>query len=153
MFVYRIVKHKKRVNDLSGTGAYKYGGRWNNKGTYMLYASENSSLAFLEVLAHFNASEYPPDLYSVKIKIEDKALIYILPEKSYPANWLQHENLENKTFGDKWMEEKKFLGIKVRSAINSMEFNYLLNPLFPGFHNLITVADIKKIVLDDRLIR
>ena len=50
------------------------------------------------------------------------------------------------------MNEKKFLGIKVRSAINSAEFNYLLNPLFPGFYDLVRVADVIEIKFDERLV-
>jgi len=37
MIVYRIAKLAKRTNDLTGTGAYLSGGRWNNPGVYALY--------------------------------------------------------------------------------------------------------------------
>jgi RES domain-containing protein len=53
MVVFRIVKSLNRAKDLSGMGAFKNGGRWNSKGTYMLYTSINSSLAYLETLVHF----------------------------------------------------------------------------------------------------
>ena len=152
MFVYRIVKTETRTNDLSGTGAFKTGGRWNSKGTYMLYTSENSSLAYLETLVHFDEANYPPDLFIVKIEINDKAPIYTLPEKSYPAGWMQVGLLENKLMGDEWMGEKKFLAIKVKSAINDLEFNFLLNPLFPRFHDLVRIVDVVEIKLDDRLV-
>jgi len=56
MLVYRIVKSLSHADDISGIGAYKYGGRWNNKGIFMLYASMNSSLAYLENLVHFDES-------------------------------------------------------------------------------------------------
>ncbi|WP_069660864.1 RES family NAD+ phosphorylase [Arcticibacter eurypsychrophilus] len=51
MYVYRIVKSEQRTKDLSGMGAFRAGGRWNDKGTYVLCTSENSSLAFLDNLA------------------------------------------------------------------------------------------------------
>ena len=152
MFVYRIVKTKARTNDLSGTGAFKTGGRWNSKGTYMLYTSENSSLAYLETLVHFDEANYPPDLFIVKIEINDKALIYTLPAKNYPADWMQVGLLENKLLGDEWMRDKNFLAIKVKSAINDLEFNFLLNPLFPRFHDLARIVDVVEIKLDDRLV-
>jgi RES domain-containing protein len=152
MFVYRIVKSKARTNDLSGTGAYKTGGRWNSKGTYLLYTSENSSLAYLESLVHFEEADYPPNLFIVKIEVDKKAPIYEVKNNEYPSAWKQLELLENKKLGDRWMSEKKFLAIKVKSAINEFEFNYLLNPLFPGFYELVKVAEVNQIQVDERLV-
>jgi RES domain-containing protein len=152
MFVYRIVKSKKRATDLSGTGAYKTGGRWNSKGTYMLYTSENSSLAYLETLVHFDETDYPPDLFIIKLEVNTKAPIYTLPDKEYPQDWMQLGLLQNKIIGDQLMAEKKYAGIKVRSAINAFEFNYLLNPLFPRFYDLIKIVEIDEIKLDERLV-
>jgi RES domain-containing protein len=150
MFVYRIVKTKARANDLSGTGAFKSGGRWNSKGTYMLYTSENSSLAYLETLVHFDETDYPPNLFIVKIELDDKPPVHLLPEKLYPTDWMRVGIIENKLLGDQLMAEKKFLAIKVKSAINEFEFNYLFNPLFPGFHDKIRIVDIVEIKLDER---
>src|SRR5476651_48325 len=118
MIVYRIAKSEIRARDISGTGAFKNGGRWNSKGTYMLYTSMNSSLALLENLVHFDESDLPPDLYVATIEIDDNAPIYELPEMEYPAFWQTHDNLENQLKGDIWMLENKFLAFKVRSAIN-----------------------------------
>ncbi len=153
MFVYRIVKTLARTNDLSGTGAFRTGGRWNSKGTYMLYTSENSSLAYLETLVHFDETEYPPNLFIIKISVKENAPLFNLPENAYPHQWSQLERLQNKGLGDKWMADKKFLGVKVKSAINNAEFNYLLNPLFPRFHDLVSIVDITPIKLDERLVK
>ena len=152
MFVYRIVQSKTRTRDLSGTGSFKYGGRWNNKGTYMLYTSENSSLAYLETIVHFDEEYFPPNLFIVKIEIDNKAPVYAVPEKDYPVEWKQLELIKNKTTGDQWMAGKKFLAIKVRSAINYFEYNFLLNPLFPRFHDLVKVVDVIEIKTDERLV-
>ena len=152
MFVYRIVQSKIRTRDLSGTGAFKFGGRWNSKGTYMLYASENSSLAYLESIVHFDEEYFPPNLFIVKIEVDNKAPIYTLPDKDYPVEWKQLELIKNRTTGDQWMEEKNFLAIKVRSAINHFEYNYLLNPLYPRFHDLVKIVDVTGIKTDERLV-
>jgi len=154
MLVYRIAKSERRINDISGTGAFKEGGRWNNPGTYMLYTSENSSLAYLENLVHFEPENTPPNLYimGIDLKIKD-ALIYTLPDKDYPKGWQKIGNLENKDLGDQFMDELKFLAIKVRSAINTIEYNYLLNPLFPGYHDLVKIHIIEKLNVDARLVK
>ena len=153
MIAYRIVKTKKATTDLSGTGAHTFGGRWNNKGTYMIYTSENSSLAFLEVLVHQDQSEFPSDLYIMELSFPDDAPILILPDKSYPSNWRQLENTHCKQSGDEWMSSLQFLAIKVKSAVNPSEYNYLLNPLFPGFHEMVRIESVKRLIIDDRLLK
>ena len=153
MKLFRVVQDRDRAKDLSGTGAFRWGGRWNSKGVYMLYTSENSSLAFLESLVHFDEGEIPPQLYIIEFEVQDDAPIYVLPDAEYNKDWVKLSLLENQKQGDRWMEEKKFLGIKVRSAINPGEYNYLLNPLFPRYDNLVKIISVKAIKVDDRLIR
>lgn len=153
MTVFRIVKTKKTTTDLSGTGAFTYGGRWNNKDTYMIYASENSSLAFLEVLVHLDQSELPPNLYIIELSFPDNAPLLLVPEKTYPPDWQQLENVRCKQLGDQWMSSREYLAIKVKSAINPSEFNYLLNPLFPGFHDLVSIQKVTPLAIDSRLVK
>ena len=152
MKVFRIVQDRSRTKDLSGAGAFRTGGRWNSKGTYMLYTSENSSLAYLESLVHFDNMLIPPQLFITELEIKDDSLIYELPETDYPKNWMKHSLIANQRQGDRWMNEKKWLGIKVRSAINILEYNILLNPLFPKFYDLVRIISVQKIPMDDRLV-
>lgn len=151
MRVYRIVQNKSRSTDLSGTGAHRAGGRWNSKGTYMLYTSENRSLAYLETLVHFDQSIFPPHLFIVEIEINDAAPIVTLPDAEYPANWQEVGTVETQQLGDLKMNEKNFLGIKVRSAVIAMEYNFLLNPLYPDYVNLVKVLSATEIPTDARL--
>ena len=153
MFLYRIAKSAKRAKDLSGMGAFQFGGRWNNPGTYMLYTSENSSLAYLENLVHFDPDIIPPKLYILGIEINgDPDLIYTVPDSAYPKDWMKLGNFENKRLGDKWMRQAKYLGIRVRSAVNPKEFNCLLNPLFPHYPTLVKVVSVERLPVDNRLI-
>jgi RES domain-containing protein len=152
MKLYRIVQNKARTKDLSGTGSFRYGGRWNSKGTYMLYTSETSSLAYLETLVHFDKILIPPQLYIVQLEVDDASPIHTLPDTDYKANWRKLSLLENQQLGDKWMNEKKYIGIKVKSAINSFEHNYLLNPLFPRYYDLVKIVSVTEIDVDGRLV-
>ncbi len=152
MKLFRVVQGTDRAKDLSGTGAFRWGGRWNSKGVYMLYTSENSSLALLESLVHFDEGETPPQLYSTELEIPDNAPVYMLPDSEYNKDWLKLSLLENQKQGDHWMEERKYLAIKVRSAINPAEYNYLLNPVFPRYHNLVKIISVKEIKVDERLV-
>lgn len=152
MVVYRIVKELPRTKDLSGIGAFRFGGRWNSPGTYMLYASENRSLAYLESLVNFDADNLPPDLYIMSIEIAATGTaIYTLPSRLYPKEWKMIDNLQNKAVGDKLMAEQKYLAIKVASAVNPYEFNYLINPLYAGYGDMVKVGGVEELKIDGRL--
>lgn len=118
----------------------------------MLYTAENSSLAYLENLVYVDKSLLPLHLYIMEIEITDPSLIYTFPDSNYPKDWSKVGLIKNKILGDQWMTEKKFLGIRVRSAINTSEFNVLLNPLFPHYNTFVIVKSIKEIAFDDRLV-
>jgi len=151
MLVYRIVKLEKRTTDLTGTGAYNEGGRWNSEGVYALYTSEHRALAMLEVLVHLDESELPPNMFIITIQIEDTAPIFTVPDNSLPANWRIPENILLKEMGDNVFREKKFVGIKVRSAVMQDSYNYVLNPLFPGYYDLVKIVEVKPLTVDKRL--
>jgi hypothetical protein len=51
------------------------------------------------------------------------------------------------------MREKKWLGIRVRSAINPAEYNLLLNPLYPKFHDLVEIKSVRELPVDERIIK
>jgi RES domain-containing protein len=120
----------------------------------MLYTSMNSSLAYLETLVHFDESYFPPGLYIAAIEIPgDEGIIYQLPDKNYPRHWQIPENSSNKALGDKWISENKYLAFKVRSAVNPSEYNFLLNPLFPGYHGLVKISSVEALKTDARLVK
>jgi hypothetical protein len=119
----------------------------------MLYTSINSSLAYLESLVHFDEAMSPPHLYVASIEIKEEHLIYELPENKYPRDWQIQDNPDNKILGDKWIAENKHLAIKVRSAVNPTEFNFLLNPDHPGYADIVTITNVRQLNIDSRLIR
>jgi RES domain-containing protein len=152
VLVNRIVKIRERALDLSGRGASRFGGRWNNEGVCMLYTSLNVSLAMLEMLVHTDESEVPPKMFISRIQIADPAPIYKFPDADLPKNWREPDSLQLKNIGDRLMSERKYLGIRVPSAVLPSEFNMLLNPLFPGYADLVKVIAIEPLDIDLRLI-
>ena len=152
MIVYRIAKNKRRSNDLSGIGAYNEGGRWNNTGVYAVYTSENRSLALHEVLVHVDESELPPNLFIMTIEIDDSAPVYEVEEAELPTNWNLPENIAVKALGDNLLTRNKYIALKVRSAIMPYEFNYILNPQFPGYTNFVKVLKVEDYSVDGRLL-
>ena len=128
MKLFRIAK-KQYISDLSGEGARLFGGRWNKRGTNMLYFSSHLSLAVLEVLAHFDQSLMPKDLYFTEIEIDDKWI-----NKDEDFSILKNHFRDNpphfstQEFGSNWIIKNEFVGLKVPSAIIPLEFNVLINP-------------------------
>ncbi len=53
--------------------------------------------------------------------------------------------------GDRFFVEKKYLGIKVRSAVMLDSYNYVLNPLYPGYYDFVKVVEVKELEIDKRL--
>lgn len=152
MWAYRICKLKERTQDLSGRGAFLYGGRWNSEGTFMLYTSLMAPLAMLEMLAHADEFDVPPRMYLSQIRVSDESPIYQFPEAELPFDWRESGNFELKKIGDQLMAKKEYLGIKVLSAVFPVEWNLLLNPLFPGYTDLVRVEAIQSLETDSRLL-
>ena len=153
MLVFRIVKLKKRTKDISGTGAFNEGGRWNNEGVFASYTSENEALAMLEILVNVELTELPPNMFVMAIQIDDDAPFYKVPDKTLPKNWRLPENIFLKDLGDKIFKEKKYIGIKARSAVMENSYNFILNPLYPRFYDFVKVIKVHKLEIDKRLIR
>ncbi|MEO9144386.1 MAG: RES family NAD+ phosphorylase [Ginsengibacter sp.] len=151
MLVYRIVKLKRRTKDISGTGAFNEGGRWNNEGVFALYTSENEALAMLEILVNVELTELPPKMFVMTISVDDNAPIYKVPDKVLPKSWRLPENIFLKNFGDKIFTEKRFIGMKARSAVMENSYNFILNPLFPNYYDLVKVMEVQKLEIDKRL--
>ena len=151
MKVYRIAKSKERAGDLSGTGAFKVGGRWNNPGTFALYTSENQALAMLELLVHIEESELPPDLYIITLEVDENVPILELKDEELPKDWRLPDNLVLKNIGDQLLLKKHYLGFRVRSAVMPEEYNLVLNPLFQDMNKLVKIISIDRLDVDQRL--
>jgi RES domain-containing protein len=148
MDAYRV-SSCRYINDLSGTGAGTYGGRWNSKGTYVLYASLTPSLALLENIVHM-----------ASIPIEDYCLAkYMVPDDKIktikitdlPSDWSSYPSpLHLKIVGDQFVLDNIFLAIKLPSVIMPEENNILINPRHPDFKR-IKNESTRRIPIDVRL--
>jgi RES domain-containing protein len=143
MKVYRITKNKFIDYILHGIGAKISGNRWNSVGIPMVYTAENSSLAMLEILVHLDRDLIPNDFVLVSLEI---------PNSSIQNKSRNSLNLEgSKKYGDDWINSSKSLILKVPSAINPRDYNYLINPLHPDIIK-IKVDKIEELNFDLRLI-
>ncbi len=151
MKVFRIAS-KEFVNDLSGTGAKLYGGRWNEKGTPLLYCAENISLAILEILVHFDGLTVPKNLKLLTLEFSNKEVIEFSKAKFNKIRKSKNAEFLFKDEGQKWAKSNKSLVLKVPSIITKDEFNYLINPNHQN-SNKIKKGKIVDLDLDSRLFK
>ena len=121
-----------------GEGARRVGGRWNSKGTRVLYMSENRSLAVLEILVHLSSAL--PDRYVLAAaEIPEDVAVENLDECRLPANWSTldpREQEPTRRIGDEWVAQQRAVMLSVPSVILG-ERNYVLNPAHPDFGRIV----------------
>lgn len=130
MIVYRIGGSRYPAN--GGEGAKRYGGRWNHKGTAVIYAGESVALCALEVLV--NSSQLPTGCIVIEIRIPDSLAIRKLAVSELPGGWddpSPHDGTRD--IGTSWALEKTTPILSVPSSIIPRERNYVLNPNHPDF--------------------
>lgn len=150
MKVYRITKCRF-INDLSGTGASLYGGRWHSKGDYVLYTAASASLAMLESIAHMT-SVVSLKMCIICLQLPDAPIKEIRVE-DLPASWVINPPPDElKVFGDNFLQEGKYLALKVPSVLMPEESNYILNPAHKSFSR-IAIVYTRNISFDERLLK
>jgi RES domain-containing protein len=161
MNFYRITSCEFK-NDLSGTGAYKHGGRWNNKGTNLLYTAEYPALAMLEALAHITMVKQKRDYCKMVIAhpnpvifnelFKDGNWYQEIAVDQLPADWRSSPGPDSlREIGDAFVSAGAFLALKVPSVLEPDSFNFLFNPAHPAFADF-KVIHAELVFFDQRLI-
>ncbi|SNT26223.1 RES domain-containing protein [Ekhidna lutea] len=146
MIVYRLTL-PKYADDLSGMGAALFGGRWNSIGNFMLYTAQTSSLSILEHLVHITGADSFKYLL-LALNVDENQVEDL--RTSLPENWKSDENTTSK-IGDQWIKNQFSAILKVPSAINPLESNFLINPNHPDLKMEIVNQDW--FVYDRRLMK
>lgn len=150
MILYRIAKCTY-VNDLTGTGARLYGGRWNSIGKPMVYLASSRALAVLEVLVHLSPTMFPGGFCIAQIEVPDNSFQSV-EIKQLPVNWQDiSPPTALKKVGDGFLKQQDKLLLKVPSAIVAEEYNYLLNPLHPEISKVKLIKQLP-FNFDERLV-
>jgi len=150
MILYRIT-NCEYADDLSGTGARLFGGRWNSEGKSMLYLASSRALAVLEVLVHLPPLMIPDNYCLVEIEVPDTSFTEI-KTADLPPDWQDiSPPVSLKQIGNKFLKKNDHLLMKVPSSIVPMEHNYLLNPLHAAIKK-VKVLKKEKFNFDERLV-
>lgn len=140
MNVYRIGA-RRWIKDLSGEGAFLYGGRWNSKGLRMLYTSSTISLAVLEVLVHTEVRFTPSDFALLTISVPDDLPLWRLSEADLPPDWRTiPSGSATQSIGDSFLEGRVQIGMITPSVVVPAEHNLMLNPMHPQYQRVKEVS-------------
>lgn len=131
---YRIFKTRFAKTWFDGEGAFLFGGRWNTRGTRVLYAAGSLSLAALEMLVHLESAELLSSYSYATIEFEEKDVSLVEDFAKLPKNWsVSPPPLTVQGIGDKWAASMKSIVLRVPSSIVPGELNYLANVGHPEF--------------------
>lgn len=149
MRVYRLSKTIFAKN-LSGFGAEKFGGRWNSPGRAMVYTSESRALSMTEIAVRTPMGNIPDDYSLITLDIPSGS-IFVMQSKDLPSDWKTiPPSRSTRLLGDKFIDEKKYLTMKVPSVVVQGEFNFLLNPQHKRMLQ-VEIISIEPFQFDSRL--
>jgi RES domain-containing protein len=149
--LYRLVRKKyARPGDLlTGQGAALVGGRWNEKGTRLVYTTSHASLALVEALVH--SPTLPKDMILVAVDVPDQVAMGRWQTGKLPSDWATYPSpASTQLRGTRWAKRGRELGVWVPSAVVPAEWNCLLNPLHPDMA-LVTGRVLGPFRFDPRL--
>ncbi len=137
---YRIGDPEGDYPIFDATGSKLYPGRWNDRETPVIYASEHYSAAMLEKLVH-GGGLMPPNQHFIEIIIPH-GITYEIVTKDALSGWDTEEPTVSASFGVSWIREKRSSILLVPCYVARMELNIVINPEHAEFgwitHGLAT---------------
>ena len=138
------------ANNLSGAGAKRTGGRWNSKGTAVVYCAANIALATLETVHYLRGGGLPYNRYLVRIDIPDDVWAARDVLAPLPGGWdAIPAGISARAAGDAWVAASATAVLQVPSVIVPDESNILINPLH-GDAAAIVATTLKRWSYDPR---
>lgn len=127
------------ADDLSGKGAEEAGGRWNRRGTAMLYCSSSIALACLETLVHLAGRDpLPFNRYLVRVEVPPSAWrARTMFEPGEHVGWDSiPPGIVSLSWGNAWATSARSLLAEIPSVVVPEESNILVNPRHPDARRL-----------------
>ena len=149
--LWRITKKKHGLYAFTGEGPKRFGGRWNQRGTTVVYASDSLALAALELFVHLGRQGFHIQFVFFRIEVPDTISIVTIDPKSLPGDWRkQPPPTSTKEIGTRWADSNESVVLAVPSVIVPEGTNYLINPNHPDYSQL-KVSDPTSFSLDPRM--
>ena len=140
------------ADDVTGKGAELSGGRWNARGTPLLYASASRALACLETVVHLTSGlALPLNRYLVRIDLPaDVWAARTVIDAAQHIGWdALPPGRVSIAWGTAWAREAATCIAQVPSVIVPEEHNLLINPRHPDAAR-ITITQQRRWLYDPR---
>ena len=149
---WRIVQAKHLKSAFDGEGARRFPGRWNHRGTPMIYTAGSLSLAAMEMLVNIEAEQVLNAYMSIPVTFDDDLCKRLNPQH-LPSDWASHAiPSATRDMGTAWARSKSSPVLAVPSAVVQIETNFLLNPQHPEFPK-IRIGSAEAFAHDSRRIK
>ena len=134
--LYRIIRDRYRHEPLSVVGSRLFGGRWNPRGTSVLYATSTPELGLVETLAHAPSVRYEelPTYWVFSLDVPDDIRYY--SRADLPACWQDETYERTQGWLKDWLATPDQLGIAVPSVLVPLSYNVILHPVHSLFEQI-----------------
>jgi RES domain-containing protein len=150
---WRIDKAKHAATSFKGEGARRSPGRWNERGTAVVYAASSRALAALEMLVHLSSEAELLNRYVMISATLDEKLCQTLAREALPPDWASLPSPSStQKIGTEWVASRKSAALAVPSPVIPSEMVYLLNPAHPDSPR-IQIGKPEPFQFDPRLLR
>ena len=147
---WRIVQVKHMPTAFSGDGARDHPGRWNDRGTPVVYTAGSLSLAAMEMLVHLGSADLLRPYVSIPVTFDERLCVRLDPA-GLPADWASCPvPASTRAIGTRWIADAHSPVLAVPSAIVHIETIFLLNPRHPDFSRIV-VSGAGEFRFDPRL--
>lgn len=157
MRVWRIAADTPiyEAHDLSGKGAEITGGRWNSKGTPVVYTARSLALAALETIVHLGGAGLPLNRYVVAIDVPARVwnARTVFDAGALEVGWdARPYGIVSTRTGDAWVRAGRTALLEVPSVVVPEESNLLINPRHPDAAT-VTATKLRLWLYDPRILR
>jgi RES domain-containing protein len=141
VILWRIAAETRKysADDMSGAGAAKHPGRWNEEGQPVLYAAPTIAIAVLQTAAHVDDAGLPLNRHLVRIEVPDSVWSArgVMDVCALPVTWASiPAGRVSVQSGADWLRGMTAAILEVPSVIVPEEKAALINPLHPDAKTL-----------------
>jgi RES domain-containing protein len=114
-------------------GASRYGGRWNHRGTPVIYSAETRALCALEVLV--NSEELADDYVSIATEIPNDLSMRVVAIADLPTGWNSNPAIDaTRDIGTDWAKGLTTAVLSVPSTVIPRETRLHSESRSSGLH-------------------
>lgn len=147
--LYRVTRAVHSPFD--GTGAARFGARWNSPGRPLIYSAGSYAGALLEILAHAQRPMLRVPYHCLVIEVPSELEIPVLSPEEVPG-WDDINYVASRAAGDAWLDANRSALLRVPAVTGfPFEFHVLINPRHPDVTKLRLSGPVP-VMWDERLL-